>query len=169
MCGVAAIFSFHSAAPSIDRAELVRIRDYMRVRGPDLKGEWYSDDGRLGIGHRRLSIIDLSERGVQPMLNPSGNLVLSFNGEIYNYRSLRTFLEGQGRVFRSTTDTEVILQLYELKGEAMFNDLRGMFALLHHGRTPETQSRARSNSGSNRPSGQLLGLSWSVSRRAITI
>lgn len=130
MCGVAAIFSFHSAAPPVDRTELVRIRDYMRARGPDSKGEWYSDDGRLGMGHRRLSIIDLSERGVQPMLNVPGNLVLSFNGEIYNYRALRTFLEGQGRVFRTTTDTEVILQLYESKGEAMFDDLRGMFSLV---------------------------------------
>ena len=129
MCGIAAIFSFHSAAPPIDRAELVRIRDHMRLRGPDAEGEWYSDDGRLGIGHRRLSIIDPSEHGRQPMLNARQNLVLSFNGEIYNYKALRKTLEKEGRVFRTMTDTEVILHLYEMKGEAMLNDLRGMFAL----------------------------------------
>jgi len=129
MCGVAAIFSFHSAAPPVDRAELRTIRDHMRLRGPDSKGEWYSDDGRLGIGHRRLSIIDLSDDGLQPMLNACGSLVLSFNGEIYNYKSLRSSLEREGRVFRTKTDTEVILHLYESKGEAMLDDLRGMFAL----------------------------------------
>ena len=128
MCGVAGIYAFHPSAPPVDRAELLRIRDYMTLRGPDAMGEWYSDDGRLGMGHRRLSIIDLSEQGIQPMLNAGRNLVLSFNGEIYNSKSLRLFLEKQGRNLRTMTDTEVILQLYELKGEAMLDDLRGMFA-----------------------------------------
>jgi asparagine synthase (glutamine-hydrolysing) len=130
MCGVAAIFSFHPAAPAVDREELVRIRDHMSSRGPDAKGEWFSLDGRLAIGHRRLAIIDLSERGVQPMTSADGNLVISFNGEIYNYKALRARLEKEGRSFRSRTDTEVILHLYASKGEAMLDDLRGMFAFV---------------------------------------
>lgn len=129
MCGIAAIFAFHSSAPPVDRHELIRIRDAMTVRGPDAKGEWYSEDGRLAIGHRRLSIIDLSDQAAQPMVSSDGNVVLSFNGEIYNHAALRKALEERGRKFRSRSDTEVILHLYELKGEAMLSDLRGMFAL----------------------------------------
>jgi asparagine synthase (glutamine-hydrolysing) len=130
MCGIAAIYAFHSSAPPVDREELLRIRDHMTARGPDAKGQWYSDDGRLGIGHRRLSIIDLSAQGVQPMLNARRNLVLSFNGEIYNYKALRALLEKKGRTFHTATDTEVILKLYEEQGEAMLGALRGMFSLV---------------------------------------
>jgi asparagine synthase (glutamine-hydrolysing) len=129
MCGVAAIYSYHQAALPVDRRELLAIRDHMTVRGPDDKGDWLSDDRRVGIAHRRLSIIDLSARGRQPMSNSRGNLVLSFNGEIYNYQSLRNRLISEGRSFRTDTDTEVILQLYEMKGEDMLHDLRGMFAI----------------------------------------
>jgi asparagine synthase (glutamine-hydrolysing) len=102
----------------------------MMVRGPDAKGEWFSEDGRIGIGHRRLSIIDLSEQGIQPMFNARRTVVLSFNGEIFNYKELRASLEKQGVQFLTFTDTEVILQLYEMKGESMLQDLRGMFALV---------------------------------------
>ena len=119
MCGIAAIFAFHSSAPPVDRHELIRVRDAMTVRGPDAKGEWYSEDGRMAIGHRRLSIIDLSDQAAQPMVSSDGNVVLSFNGEIYNHAALRKSLEERGQEFRSRSDTEVILQLYELKGEAM--------------------------------------------------
>ncbi|MGR9074182.1 MAG: asparagine synthase (glutamine-hydrolyzing), partial [Gammaproteobacteria bacterium] len=128
MCGVAGIFSYSNASPLVDREELRTIRDHMRARGPDGKGEWYSDDNRVGLGHRRLSIIDLSERGAQPMASQDGKLVVSFNGEIYNYRQLRNDLEAKGRVFRSDSDTEVLLHLYDEKGEAMLQELRGMFA-----------------------------------------
>jgi len=130
MCGVVATFSFHTAAPPIDREELLRIRDHMVARGPDAKGEWFSEDGRIGIGHRRLSIIDLSEQGRQPMLNARRSVVLSFNGEIFNYKELRASLEKKGVQFHTFTDTEVILQLYNLKGESMLQDLRGMFAFV---------------------------------------
>ncbi|MGB5734839.1 MAG: asparagine synthase (glutamine-hydrolyzing), partial [Thiohalocapsa sp.] len=95
---------------------------------PDGKGEWFSDDGRVALGHRRLSIIDLSERGAQPMASANGKLQITFNGEIYNYRAVRQQLEAKGRVFRSDSDTEVLLHLYAEKGEAMVHDLRGMFA-----------------------------------------
>src|SRR5262252_5500968 len=128
MCGIAGIYAYHYAANPVDRAELRQIRDHMAARGPDGFGEWYSSDERLGFGHRRLTIIDLSERGAQPMLSADGKLVITFNGEIYNYRQLRASLEARGRKFRSQTDTEVLLHLYAEKGEAMVHDLRGMFA-----------------------------------------
>ena len=128
MCGIAGIYAYHYAANAVDRAELRRIRDHMAARGPDGLGEWYSQDERVGLGHRRLTIIDLSERGAQPMASADGKLVVTFNGEIYNYRHLRASLEAKGRRFRTQTDTEVLLHLYAEKGEAMVQDLRGMFA-----------------------------------------
>jgi len=128
MCGIAGIYAYHYAANPVDRAELRRIRDHMTARGPDGLGEWYSQNERVGLGHRRLTIIDLSERGAQPMTSADGKLVITFNGEIYNYRQLRASLEARGCVFRTQTDTEVLLHLYGEKGEAMVNDLRGMFA-----------------------------------------
>ena len=112
----------------IDREELRRIRDHMTVRGPDGLGEWLSGGGRIGLGHRRLSIIDLSDRGAQPMHSVDGRFVVTFNGEIYNYRALRAELETKGYVFRTQSDTEILLQLYAEKGESMVHDLRGMFA-----------------------------------------
>lgn len=128
MCGIAAIFAYHSSAPVVDSLELRRIRDHMLARGPDGCGEWYSSNHRVGLAHRRLAIIDLSESGTQPMLGEDGQLVVSFNGEIYNYRELRRELERKGRTFKSQSDTEVLLHLYAEKGEAMVQDLRGMFA-----------------------------------------
>src|SRR4029077_6981791 len=112
MCGIAGIFSYHYAANPIDVAELRRIRERMAARGPDGFGEWCSDDRRVGLGHRRLAIIDLSERGAQPMASADGQTVITYNGEIYNYRELRRELEAKGHVFRTQTDTEVLLQLY---------------------------------------------------------
>jgi asparagine synthase (glutamine-hydrolysing) len=128
MCGIVGIYAFHYAANPVDRDELRRIRDHMAARGPDGFGEWYSQDGRVGLGHRRLTIIDLSERGAQPMVSADGKLAVTFNGEIYNYRQLRASLEAKGCRFRTQTDTEVLLHLYAEKGEAMVHDLRGMFA-----------------------------------------
>jgi len=128
MCGIAGIYAYHYAANAVDRTELQRIRDHMAARGPDGLGEWYSENGRVALGHRRLTIIDLSERGAQPMASADGKLVVTFNGEIYNYRELRASLEAKGRTFRTQTDTEVLLHLYAERGEAMVNDLRGMFA-----------------------------------------
>ena len=128
MCGINGIFAYHYAANQIDLEELVRTRDHMAARGPDGKGEWISNDRRVGFGHRRLSIIDLSDAGRQPMSNADGSLVVTFNGEIYNYQELRRGLEAKGYQFRSNSDTEVLLHLYGAKGEAMVHDLRGMFA-----------------------------------------
>lgn len=128
MCGIAGIFAYQYAATPVDRDELRAIRDHMVARGPDGSGEWFADNGRVGLGHRRLAIIDLSDRAAQPMASADGQLVISFNGEIYNYRELKRALEARGRVFRTESDTEVLLHLYAEKGEAMLSDLRGMFA-----------------------------------------
>jgi len=128
MCGINGILAYHYAANPIDRAELVRTRDHMAARGPDGAGEWIAGDGRVGFGHRRLAIIDLSAAAAQPMLGADGRLAVTFNGEIYNYRQLRNLLERRGRIFRTRSDTEVLLHLYAEKGEAMVHDLRGMFA-----------------------------------------
>jgi asparagine synthase (glutamine-hydrolysing) len=130
MCGIAAIFAYGSTVNGVDRDDLRRIRDHMVTRGPDGFGEWYSGDNRVGLGHRRLAIIDLSDRGSQPMRNREGSLVISFNGEIYNYRVLRDSLERKGHRFSSASDTEVLLHLYEEKGETFLGDLRGMFAFI---------------------------------------
>src|SRR5438477_11308867 len=112
MCGIAAIFAYGESAPPVDRDEVLRTRDYMASRGPDGAGEWFSDDGRVGLGHRRLSIIDLSPSGAQPMFSADGSLAIIFNGEIYNYRELRSKLAQRGRRFVSQSDPEVLLPLY---------------------------------------------------------
>ena len=128
MCGIAGIFAYRNSAAPPNSNELVSIRDYMVARGPDGAGNWFSADGRIGLAHRRLSIIDLSEAGAQPMASADGRLVVVFNGEIYNYRELRRDLDAKGRAFRSQSDTEVLLHLYADQGEQMVHRLRGMFA-----------------------------------------
>lgn len=87
----------------------------MVARGPDGAGEWLSRDGRIGFGHRRLAIIDLTDGGAQPMSNADRSLVITFNGEIYNHRELRSGLEANGRVFRSNSEPEILLHLYAEK------------------------------------------------------
>jgi asparagine synthase (glutamine-hydrolysing) len=128
MCGVSGTFAYAAGAAPVDRDVLRRVRDHMRARGPDGAGEWIGGDGRIGLAHRRLALIDTSERGAQPMLSADGRLTISYNGEIYNYRELRAALEAQGRVFVTGSDTEVLLHLYAVKGTAMLRELRGMFA-----------------------------------------
>ncbi|HXA16025.1 MAG TPA: asparagine synthase (glutamine-hydrolyzing) [Thermoanaerobaculia bacterium] len=128
MCGINGIVSFHASAPPIDADELTRTREAMRSRGPDAAGTWLSPDRRVGFGHRRLSIIDVSERANQPMVSREGDAVLIFNGEIYNYAALREELEREGERFDTTSDTEVVLRMYRKRGQAMLPQLRGMFA-----------------------------------------
>ncbi|MFB1490746.1 MULTISPECIES: asparagine synthase (glutamine-hydrolyzing) [unclassified Thiocapsa] len=130
MCGIAGIFAYKDSADAVVRAELLAIRDHMAARGPDGMGEWESSDHRIALAHRRLSIIDLSSAAAQPMSSPDGKLVITFNGEIYNYREMRRTLESAGRVFRTHSDTEVLLHLYAEQGPAMVHALRGMFAFV---------------------------------------
>jgi asparagine synthase (glutamine-hydrolysing) len=128
MCGIAAIFSTGPTAPPVDGDELGRINDAMIRRGPDGSGLWLSEDRRIGLAHRRLAILDLSDAGSQPMFSADGRVAIVFNGEIYNFRALRRQLEQQGFAFRSQCDTEVLLALYRRDGLAMVDHLRGMFA-----------------------------------------
>lgn len=128
MCGIAGIFCYSPDGGVVEREELLTIRDAMVRRGPDGAGVHLTYDRRVGLAHRRLSIIDLSDAGAQPMSNQEGTLWVTFNGEIYNYRELRHGLEQRGYHFQSNSDTEVLLHLYADKGMQMLDDLRGMYA-----------------------------------------
>jgi asparagine synthase (glutamine-hydrolysing) len=128
MCGINGVVAYHSASGAPDEAELLATREAMRARGPDGAGVWWSLDRRCGLGHRRLSIIDLSDRALQPMTSEDSRFVVVFNGEIYNYPQLRAELEADGTRFRTTSDTESLLHLYARHGAEMVHRLRGMFA-----------------------------------------
>lgn len=124
MCGIVAAFS------DSDRLEApIRLAmDRMRRRGPDGEGLWHEPG--VYLGHRRLAIIDLDARAAQPMVSPCGRYVLIFNGEIYNFRALQQSLIEQGVVFRTSSDSEVILALFAAEGAAMLPKLHGMFTLV---------------------------------------
>lgn len=128
MCGLAGVFAYHYAANDVSRDELLAMREHMAARGPDGAGLWIDPDRRIGLAHRRLAIIDLTEAAAQPLATPDGSLIVAFNGEIYNFRALRARLEAKGFRFRTTSDTEVLLHLYADRGADMVEDLRGMFA-----------------------------------------
>uniref|UniRef100_A0A832I3N2 asparagine synthase (glutamine-hydrolyzing) n=1 Tax=Eiseniibacteriota bacterium TaxID=2212470 RepID=A0A832I3N2_UNCEI len=125
MCGIAGVFHYASGAPA-DRALLERQATVMRHRGPDDADVW--TDGPAGFSHRRLSIVDLSPGGHQPMPNEDGSLWVTYNGELYGWPEIRSWLAGRGHRFRGTSDTEALLHLYEEHGEGLFEHLRGMFA-----------------------------------------
>jgi asparagine synthase (glutamine-hydrolysing) len=125
MCGIYGGISWGSPLRAGDFA---RMGEAIRHRGPDDAGFYISDTGAVALGHRRLSIIDLSEKGRQPMWNERNSVGLVFNGEIYNFQTLRTELEQAGHRFRSNTDSEVIIHGYEQYGEGVFDRLDGMFA-----------------------------------------
>src|SRR5262245_49843393 len=124
MCGIAGILNFDGEP--IDERRLVRMTDIIAHRGPDGSGHWIDD--AVGLGHRRLSIIDLSTAGAQPMSNEDGSLWITFNGEVYNYRELRPQLESLGHRFCSDTDTEVVLHAYEEWGADCLQKFVGMWA-----------------------------------------
>lgn len=124
MCGICGKLNFDHQEP-VDQDLLRRMMDVIAHRGPDGSGEYRS--GPVGLGHRRLSIIDLNT-GAQPMSNEDGSVWVVYNGEIYNFRELRRELEGLGHRFKSMTDTEVIVHLYEEMGDRCVTRLRGMFA-----------------------------------------
>jgi asparagine synthase (glutamine-hydrolysing) len=125
MCGIGGILHANPAH-EVRREQLDAIVAALRHRGPDSQGVHL--DGACGLAHTRLSILDLSARGRQPMASPSGRYLLSYNGEIYNFRELREELRRKGRRFESDSDTEVILHLVEAGGPAALTSLRGMFA-----------------------------------------
>ncbi|OWY73446.1 asparagine synthase (glutamine-hydrolyzing) [cyanobacterium TDX16] len=123
MCGICGYVGDH-------RPELLEPMALAMVhRGPDDMGTWHSAEGQVGLGHRRLSILDLSPAGHQPMSTPDGRYWITYNGEIYNFQEHRERFEKQGMQFRGHSDTEVILALFAEKGPACLDDLNGIFAL----------------------------------------
>ena len=147
MCGIAGLFAYAADAPPVDRDALDRMTAAMIPRGPDGDGVWVSNDDRTGFGHRRLSIIDLSDGGAQPMLLDNGRLAITYNGEIYNFCALRAELESVGATFHSDSDTEVLLHLYDRHGPAMVDRLRGMFAFAIYDRNKRGVFLARDGFG----------------------
>lgn len=125
MCGIAGMYNFRSGRP-VAPSELRAMGACLAHRGPDDEG--YYEEGPLGLAHKRLTILDTSRRGRQPMFTEDGQLGITFNGEVYNFLELRRELETQGHTFQTQTDTEVILRLYQVEGEAMLARLNGMFA-----------------------------------------
>jgi asparagine synthase (glutamine-hydrolysing) len=128
VCGICGIFRISSDAPAPDPGELARTSAALAPRGPDGAATWESADGRLQLGHRRLAILDLSPSGAQPMTSADGRFTIVYNGEIYNYRELRERLSRSGAGLRSTSDTEVILELWRRNGVRALEQLRGMYA-----------------------------------------
>jgi asparagine synthase (glutamine-hydrolysing) len=127
MCGICGELTFDGAPV---RAEtIVAMRDRLEHRGPDSQGLFVTDDGRAGLGFRRLAIIDVSPLGNQPMTNEDGTIVVTFNGEIYNFQTLRSRLVANGHTFRSHSDTEVLVHLYEDVGLRFVDEIDGMFAI----------------------------------------
>lgn len=128
MCGIVAEFAYGPNAPVVSREAVLKAREAMASRGPDGAGYWESADRRVALGHRRLSIIDVSERANQPFASADEELHIVFNGEIYNHRELRGKLEAHGHAFRTTSDTEVLLALWRESGPSMVDALQGMYA-----------------------------------------
>lgn len=127
MCGISGLYVKDNVV--IDRETALRaMLPMQKHRGPDASGLWLSSDGSLGLAHNRLAILDLSPLGCQPMASMDKRYYVVFNGEIYNYRTLRTELESLGARFRSQSDTEILLEAWRVWGEEMVHKLRGMFA-----------------------------------------
>jgi len=127
MCGIAGIYNFQKPEP-VTHETIKSMTDSIIHRGPDGEGQYISENKKIGFGHRRLSIIDLSEAGAQPMHTKDKSISITFNGEIYNHKKLRKELESKGYQYHSKTDTETILYHYQEKGLDCIKDLEGMFA-----------------------------------------
>lgn len=143
MCGIAGIANLNGEA--VPAGLLKRMTDVIAHRGPD--GEGHYTDGSVGLGHRRLAIIDLSPAGHQPMANVGGDVVITYNGELYNFQKLRVELEALGYQFHSRTDTEVVIHAYEEWGEACLDRFNGMFAFAIFDRKQQRLFLARDRFG----------------------
>lgn len=129
MCG---IYGLVRRDGDVDLTRLERLRDMLTHRGPNDAGSWVSPDGRIGLAHRRLSILDLTAAGHQPMASRDDRFTIVFNGEIYNHHEIRADLQKAGHTFYTGTDTEVLLGAYIAWGEACLTRLNGMFAFAIH-------------------------------------
>lgn len=147
MCGIAGILNAEPGPLAELETTLRALNRAQRHRGPDDEGVWVSPEGRAGLAHVRLSILDLSPAGHQPMGTPDGRFQITFNGEIYNFRELREELSREGVLFVSDSDTEVLLRLYERQGPEMVGKLRGMFAFCVWDEVEKTAFLARDPMG----------------------
>lgn len=129
MCGICGIYEYGVSEPGVTHSLVAAMRNTMTHRGPDDAGVYLSADRRVGLGHRRLSIVDLSPAGHNPIPNEDQTVWITFNGEIYNHAKLRKPLEERGHVYRSRTDTETIIHLYEERGLDFVHELEGDFAI----------------------------------------
>jgi asparagine synthase (glutamine-hydrolysing) len=145
MCGIAGIW--HLNREPLDREKLVRFTDSMTERGPDGAGYALFDNHTLGLGHRRLSILDLSDAGKQPMAFADGRYHITYNGEIFNFEEIRRDLETLGHRFYSHTDTEVVLAAYAVWGADCLNRFNGMWALAIWDEQEKTLFMARDRFG----------------------
>jgi asparagine synthase (glutamine-hydrolysing) len=143
MCGVTGIFNLNGAP--VSPVLLRRMTDAIAHRGPD--GEGFYTDSFVGLGHRRLAIIDLTPAGHQPMMTPDGSIVLCYNGEIFNFQELRIELEAKGHVFRSRTDSEVLLHGFAEWGDGVLARLNGMYAFAVWDKRRQTLFLARDRCG----------------------
>jgi asparagine synthase (glutamine-hydrolysing) len=144
MCGIAGIISLDTQ--TINEHLLKKMTDAIAHRGPDGEGQWVSDNSQVGLGHRRLSILDLSETANQPM-HFGGRYTIVFNGEIYNYLEIKERLQHKQYQFRTTSDTEVLMALYHEKKENCLQDLDGMFAFVIYDKEENTVFVARDRFG----------------------
>jgi len=144
MCGIAGYISLNN---TISQQQLKNAAAVMQHRGPDAEGFYFTEDNTVGLAHRRLSILDLSAAANQPMLSADHRYCIVFNGEVYNFRDLKLELKDKGASLQTTSDTEVILQLFIEKGTAAFAMLNGMFALAIYDRHTTTLTLARDHAG----------------------
>ena len=129
MCGICGVYEYGASEPGITSSLVARMRDTLTHRGPDDAGVYVTEDRRVGLGNRRLAIVDLSPAGHNPMPNEDGSVWITFNGEIYNHEALRPALVNKGHTYRSRTDTETIIHLYEERGLDFVHDIEGDFAI----------------------------------------
>lgn len=143
MCGIAGVLHLNNAP--VSSSVLKQMTDAIIHRGPDGEGQWI--DGSVGLGHRRLAIIDLTPAGHQPMMSRSQRYVLTYNGEVYNFKELRIELESQGYQFHSNTDSEVVLNAWDCWGVGALNRFNGMFAFAIWDRQLRSLTLARDRYG----------------------
>lgn len=147
MCSIAGIISPNSISAEADRSTVLLMNRILRHRGPDGTGIWQNDTGTVTFGHNRLAIIDLSSDASQPFTTADKRLTLIYNGEIYNYRELRQLCETQGTVFRTSSDTEVVIECFRIYGTKCFSMFRGMWALAIYDSSTESVTVSRDHFG----------------------
>ena len=144
MCGIAGYISLNN---TINPEQLKTAAGLISYRGPDAEGYYFSRDNKIGLAHRRLSILDLSAAANQPMFTADGRYCIVFNGEIYNFKELKERLNDKGASLRTTSDTEVVIELFAQYGVTLFEWLNGMFAFIIYDILNEIITVARDHVG----------------------